>query len=205
LSDTSGWVVWEPPPADTVRTDSTAAPDSTGTVRVAVSGAREPGPRGIQVPLNVYAARVIRASDDRSANYLILDAGTEDGVAVGQGVIALGSAVGRVHASSAPALRLLQQEGLRCSGHVDLFDAGPMVDCPTAQLRTLVHGRRAVIGAWGDPAATQPALLSVGEREAFRCWADHVPADFRDSFLQRQPAHARLLSWGAGRARAALA
>lgn len=97
LTDTSGWVVWEPPPAEPVSADSTAAPDSTGTVRVAVSGAREPGPRGIQVPLNVYAARVIRASDDRSANYLILDAGTEDGVAVGQGVIALGSAVGRVH------------------------------------------------------------------------------------------------------------
>ena len=84
------------------------------------------------------------------------------------------AAVGRVHASSAPALRLLEQEGLRFRGHVDLFDAGPMVDCPTAQLRTLVHGRRAVIGAAGDPAATQPALLASGELAGFRCWADHV-------------------------------
>lgn len=94
------------------------------------------------------------------------------------------AAVGRVHASSAPALRLLEQEGLRFNGHVDLFDAGPMVDCPTAQLRTLVHGRRAVIGAQGDPAATQPALLAAGALAAFRCWADHVPAETTDGPLR---------------------
>ena len=95
LSDTSGWVVWEPPPVDT--TARAAVPDSAGVVRTAVSGQRARGARGIEVPLNVYSARVIRASDDRSANYLILDAGTEDGLAEGQGVMALGAAVGRVH------------------------------------------------------------------------------------------------------------
>lgn len=97
LSDTSGWVVWEPPPVDTAGLAAAAVPDSGGVVRTAVSGQKASGPRGIEVPLRVYPARVIRASDDRSANYLILDAGTADGIAVGQGVLALGAAVGRVH------------------------------------------------------------------------------------------------------------
>jgi len=97
LSDTSGWVVWEPPPVDTAGLAAAAVPDSGVVVRTAVSGQKASGPRGIEVPLRVYPARVIRASDDRSANYLILDAGTADGIAVGQGVLALGAAVGRVH------------------------------------------------------------------------------------------------------------
>lgn len=86
------------------------------------------------------------------------------------------AAVARVHASSAPALRLLEREGLQHRGHVDIFDAGPIVDCPTDQLRTLVEGRAAVIAAAGAAGAGTPALVATGTLGAFRCWVDHCAA-----------------------------
>ncbi|MBV5323789.1 MAG: arginine N-succinyltransferase, partial [Rhodospirillaceae bacterium] len=35
--------------------------------------------------------------------------------------------IGKVHASTAPARRLLEQEGLYFEGYVDIFDAGPVL------------------------------------------------------------------------------
>ncbi|WP_095497083.1 arginine N-succinyltransferase [Paraferrimonas haliotis] len=37
--------------------------------------------------------------------------------------------IGRVHPNTRPALKLLEAEGLRCRGYVDIFDAGPTVEC----------------------------------------------------------------------------
>jgi DNA-binding SARP family transcriptional activator len=89
----------------------------------------------------------------------------------------------------------------------------------TARAQTLLDEGAQPIGVGrGELLLALVELLNeAGATAAARRWADkavewlhrtaadHVPADFRDSFLQRQPAHARLLSWGAGRARAALA
>jgi hypothetical protein len=65
----------------------------------------------------------------------------------------------------------------------------------------------ALVELLNEAGATAAARRWAGKAvEWLHCTAvEHVPADFRDSFLQRHPAHARLLSWGAGRARAALA
>jgi len=51
-------------------------------------------------------------------------------------------------------------------------------------LRTLVHGRHAVLAATGAAAALRPALLAIGDCAGFRCWADHVGAESADSGLQ---------------------
>lgn len=39
------------------------------------------------------------------------------------------AAIGAVHADTAPARAMLEQEGFRYEGYVDIFDAGPTVEC----------------------------------------------------------------------------
>jgi arginine N-succinyltransferase len=43
--------------------------------------------------------------------------------------VAARDAIGAVHADTAPARAMLEQEGFRYEGYVDIFDAGPTVEC----------------------------------------------------------------------------
>ena len=45
--------------------------------------------------------------------------------------------IGRVHANTEPAIHLLEREGFRDSGMVDIFEAGPVVRCPRDEIRTV--------------------------------------------------------------------
>jgi arginine N-succinyltransferase len=45
--------------------------------------------------------------------------------------------VGLTHADTVPARRMLEGEGLRYENHVDIFDAGPVLECHIADLRTV--------------------------------------------------------------------
>lgn len=54
--------------------------------------------------------------------------------------------IGVAHEASRPALKLLQREGFRFEGCVDVFDAGPSVHCPLDQIRTVRESLRAKVG-----------------------------------------------------------
>jgi arginine N-succinyltransferase len=45
--------------------------------------------------------------------------------------------VGVTHRDTAPARKMLEAEGLRYENHVDIFDAGPVLECHIADLRTV--------------------------------------------------------------------
>lgn len=45
--------------------------------------------------------------------------------------------IGQVHEKTKPALRLLEQEGFRCRGYVDIFDAGPTVEADIDNIATV--------------------------------------------------------------------
>ncbi|OUR75275.1 hypothetical protein A9Q83_17735 [Alphaproteobacteria bacterium 46_93_T64] len=45
--------------------------------------------------------------------------------------------IGEPHGASAPALRLLEKEGFRKSGYVDIFDGGPTVHCQSGNIETI--------------------------------------------------------------------
>lgn len=49
--------------------------------------------------------------------------------------------IGQVHEHTRPALHLLEAEGFRHKGLVDLFDAGPTVECPLASIRSVRESR----------------------------------------------------------------
>lgn len=75
-------------------------------------------------------------------------------------------AVGRPHDVSAIAMRMLQQEGFRYEGFVDIFDAGPQLACETKDIKTVAATRRATIGACAR-GLEHPALLTNPELKNF--------------------------------------
>ncbi|MGM0526340.1 MAG: arginine N-succinyltransferase [Pseudomonadota bacterium] len=51
------------------------------------------------------------------------------------------SVIGKVHDNTRPAIRLLESEGFRFRGFVDIFDAGPTVEAEVCNLRSVRHSR----------------------------------------------------------------
>jgi arginine N-succinyltransferase len=53
------------------------------------------------------------------------------------------ASIGKVHEKTRPALRLLEQEGFKCRGYVDIFDAGPTVEADIDQIATIRQSHEA--------------------------------------------------------------
>jgi len=53
------------------------------------------------------------------------------------------ASIGKVHDKTRPALRLLEQEGFKCRGYVDIFDAGPTVEADIDQIATIRQSHEA--------------------------------------------------------------
>lgn len=85
--------------------------------------------------------------------------------------------IGKVHESSAPALKLLMNEGFRLTEHVDIFDAGPVVECRASDLKAIADRECGVVAAFGNQPKGRPALMSKGSGRDFRCWVDHTSSD----------------------------
>ena len=83
--------------------------------------------------------------------------------------------IGKVHVSTAPARRLLEQEGMHFEGYVDIFDAGPVLQARVSELRAM---RDSVIssvepaGRRADGAEAQ--LVSNTTLKDFRLIVAHV-------------------------------
>ncbi|GAB3629019.1 Arginine N-succinyltransferase [Pandoraea terrae] len=83
------------------------------------------------------------------------------------------AAIGRVHADTVPARAMLEQEGLRCERHVDIFDGGPVLEAYISDLR--VSRESCVLPVTIDDAAHAamaagaiPTLVSHGGLHDFR-------------------------------------
>ncbi|KVX99659.1 arginine N-succinyltransferase [Burkholderia ubonensis] len=69
-------------------------------------------------------------------------------------------AVGLTHRDTLPARKMLEAEGLRYQNHVDIFDAGPVLECHINDLRT-VRESVVVLVAIGEPDARVDAPKSL--------------------------------------------
>ncbi len=69
-------------------------------------------------------------------------------------------AVGLTHRDTLPARKMLEAEGLRYQNHVDIFDAGPVLECHVNDLRT-VRESVVVPVAIGVPDAREDAPRSL--------------------------------------------
>jgi arginine N-succinyltransferase len=82
-------------------------------------------------------------------------------------------AVGLVHTATAPARRLLEQEGMYYEGYVDIFDAGPVLQARVRELRAVRDSELAQAdgvdaGAGSNPGKLKPLLVSNTSLADFR-------------------------------------
>lgn len=85
------------------------------------------------------------------------------------------AAIGRTHAQTEPARRLLESEGLRYEGLVDIFDAGPVLEAALDDVGAIRHSRRFEAVA-GEAAGRTPWLVSNTAFGPFRaCLAPGAP------------------------------
>jgi arginine N-succinyltransferase len=89
--------------------------------------------------------------------------------------------MGKVHPQTAPALHLLEQEGFRYQGYIDIFDGGPTVEAPLAEIRSIKRSRvlpakRSSAGAVSGYGAT--CLIANSQLHNYRCaLAELSPGD----------------------------
>ncbi|KAB8044027.1 arginine N-succinyltransferase [Janthinobacterium aquaticum] len=82
--------------------------------------------------------------------------------------------IGKVHLSTAPARRLLEQEGLHFEGYVDIFDAGPVLQARVSELRAMRDSMPATLAtgivaeACEAGADGEPYLVSNTDLKDFR-------------------------------------
>jgi arginine N-succinyltransferase len=76
--------------------------------------------------------------------------------------------IGKVHEQTLPALHLLERENFRMQGYIDIFDGGPTVESPLAEVRTIKRSRL-VKAAPGQDANAVPHLVANTKLDEFRC------------------------------------
>jgi arginine N-succinyltransferase len=104
--------------------------------------------------------------------------------------------IGRVHPDTEPALAMLKSEGFSYQGYVDIFDAGPAVECETSKIRA-VHDSQALVLAVGTPGDdATPFLIHNRKREDCRITA--APARLAAGTLVVDPMTAKRLQLSAG-------
>ena len=75
--------------------------------------------------------------------------------------------VARVHRDGEPARALLEREGFRANGLVDIFDAGPTMTCRRDDIRTVRESQRLRVRIEPSVSAGQ-ALVAIDAVEGFR-------------------------------------
>ena len=77
--------------------------------------------------------------------------------------------IGRVHVDTAPARRLLEQEGMYFEGYVDIFDAGPVLQARVSELRALRESQLSIIDtSAAEVTDDNPFLVASTRMQDFR-------------------------------------
>ncbi|MET0270964.1 MAG: arginine N-succinyltransferase [Sphingomonas sp.] len=84
--------------------------------------------------------------------------------------------IGLPHPTGRAAMRMLEHEGFRHEGYVDIFDGGPTMAAPTDQIRAVRDARSATVAAT-DADGGRKALIATGRLGAFRCGFGRVAVE----------------------------
>jgi arginine N-succinyltransferase len=103
--------------------------------------------------------------------------------------------IGRVHRDGEAARAMLEREGFRYQGLVDLFDAGPTVAAPRDDIRTVRDAKRLRVKI-GEDAFGEEALISTTDISRFRAVRAAVLIDGEAAILDREAADALGVSEG---------
>ena len=76
--------------------------------------------------------------------------------------------IGKVHVDTAPAQRLLEQEGMHYEGYIDIFDSGPVLQARVSELRALRESRLVSADAGSGEREPEALLLANTRLSGFR-------------------------------------
>ncbi len=69
--------------------------------------------------------------------------------------------IGKVHPNTLPALKMLEREGFRTNGQIDIFEGGPTVECKCEDILTVRESQRAELTKIGEiPENAPPAIIA---------------------------------------------
>ena len=71
--------------------------------------------------------------------------------------------IGKPHDSTVPAMNILLKEGFRFNNYVDIFDAGPTIEAPLQEIRTVKSSRIMTIKNISDEVSSSKYLLANTE------------------------------------------
>lgn len=92
--------------------------------------------------------------------------------------------IGRVHAETEPALALLTAEGFRETELVDIFDAGPVIQCETDQIKAVQRCRKVAVAEVVDETpATDQKLILASDAGGFTSVLTQVEQSDNDSIV----------------------
>ncbi|MEH6578141.1 MAG: arginine N-succinyltransferase [Amphritea sp.] len=77
--------------------------------------------------------------------------------------------IGEVHQNTAPAKRMLENEGFRYENYVDIFDAGPTIACQLKDIRAIHESRYTKVHIGPAQEHSVPYLVSNTKLKDFRC------------------------------------
>lgn len=98
--------------------------------------------------------------------------------------------IGKVHPQGVPAMALLESEGFRPNGLVDIFDAGPTVTCRRDDIRTVRDARRLTVKIEAEVEAELPSLISTDVIQGFRAVRQKAAIDDETVILNAETAAA---------------
>ena len=98
--------------------------------------------------------------------------------------------IGKVHPQGVPAMALLESEGFRPNGLVDIFDGGPTVSCGRDNIRTVRDARPMTVAVAEEVEAELPALISTAAVAGFRAVRQKAQIDGSTVTLSRGTADA---------------
>lgn len=84
--------------------------------------------------------------------------------------------IGQVHENTVPALKLLEKEGFVCRDYVDIFDAGPTVECDLKNIMSVRDSFRAKVKI-SEHSSSQDYLIINTSFENFRATAAKAAFD----------------------------
>lgn len=68
--------------------------------------------------------------------------------------------IGKPHKSTVPAMNILLKEGFRYNNYIDIFDAGPTIETPLKEIKTIASSRIMTIKNISDEVSSKEYLLS---------------------------------------------
>jgi arginine N-succinyltransferase len=76
--------------------------------------------------------------------------------------------IGQPNGKGKPALKMLNDEGLRWNGHVDIFDAAPSVDTKIDDMKSIKNSKTAELLGISEYEGDETAMIANGDIDAFK-------------------------------------